>query len=216
MSNLLNRILFAIDKYRLRHSKFIILSNNCWGFEIYKTLGREYNTPFVGLFICPDSYLMLLENFESFLKAELKFKKNTEEFDYPVGLLGENVEIHFLHYSSEHEALKKWNRRVARLIRDIDDGVSIYAKLCDREGCTNDHVKRFFKLPFKNKISISVQPMEFKNHIYVPSLIDKEVCSVIDGVRLFRKRYRYFDFAHWLLKGNCRKTTISRILSLIS
>ena len=34
---------------------------------------------------------------------------------YPIGKLGNDVEIHFLHYKSETEAQEKWNRRLKRM-----------------------------------------------------------------------------------------------------
>ena len=39
---------------------FTLISNNCWGAHIYQDLGIAYETPFVGPFLDPDSYLNLL------------------------------------------------------------------------------------------------------------------------------------------------------------
>jgi uncharacterized protein (DUF1919 family) len=43
----------AIIKYK----NFVIVSDNCWGAEIYQWFNRPYNTPFVGLGIYGDCYI---------------------------------------------------------------------------------------------------------------------------------------------------------------
>ena len=113
--NIVKRFFENIDQIIYSKQEFVVVSNNCWGGEIYKRLGLQYNTPFIGLYITSKHYIKLLENFDFYMKSELVFISNfeseTSKLKYPIGYLGE-IEIHFLHYSSEEEAIEKWNRSI--------------------------------------------------------------------------------------------------------
>lgn len=54
---------------------FTIVSNNCVGGLIYKQLGFQYRTPFVGLFILPDDYYKLTKDFRYYMEQELVFEE---------------------------------------------------------------------------------------------------------------------------------------------
>lgn len=215
-----DRIIFAIERFRLKKKDFIIVSNNCWGFELYDAMRRQYNSPFVGLFLFPDCYIQLLQDFENCIKDEIKFTRESKylgsEPRYPIGMLRDSIEIHFTHYSSEDEAREKWNRRVDRLAKDLEKNVPMFIKFCDRSGCTKEHIESFHALPFANKISIGVNPVDFENHLFALNLKDPEGEYVVDGFILYRKRYHYFDIVRWISTGKCCQTATSRILSLIS
>jgi uncharacterized protein (DUF1919 family) len=220
MNQIAKKIIFSIERSRLNNKDFVLISNNCWGYELYNALGREYNTPFVGLFLFPECYIQFLENFETFINDEIKFTKTSKyksgTSNYPIGMLCGKIEIHFLHYSSENEAFEKWNRRTARLRKAMLLNVPLFVKFCDRDGCTNDHITRFHSLPFENKISIGVNRFNASNHLYQPKLKDSAGNFVIDGVLLYRKRYQYFDVSEWISSGKVCQSLISRCLALIS
>jgi uncharacterized protein (DUF1919 family) len=120
----INRWRFKRAIKQLRNTEFCLISNNCLGRRLYQILGRDYNTPFVGLFMMPACFTELVTHFEGYMRQELRFvneskypahnrQRNASE-PYPIGILG-NAEIHFLHYKSEKEALEKWNRRKRRI-----------------------------------------------------------------------------------------------------
>ena len=137
-----------------------IISNDCWGAEFYIRSNIEYNTPFVGLMLYAPCYISFLENFEENLNAALTFTSHTkykdlqerreEENDfYPIGKIDE-IEIHFLHYTSEEEALNKWERRKRRIKKD-----NLFVKFdCSKDDATLDLVKRFKNLEFQNAVVI--------------------------------------------------------------
>ncbi|MFO1389671.1 DUF1919 domain-containing protein [Cellvibrio sp.] len=208
------------ELWRLKQTPFVIISNNCWGYELYSSTRREYNTPFIGLFMKPESYLKFLEGFDKYISAELNFvsqsKQGLQPKPYPVGTLGDDIEIHFLHYASEKEAREKWNRRVSRLKLALESGAELYVKLCDCENCTTGQLARFHKLPFKNKLSIGLLEFKHTHHLQVPNLRNKDTHSLIDGARLFKKRYSYFDITGWLRTGKIKRSFVSRTFSLIS
>lgn len=124
-----------------------LISNNCWAGYFYGEAGVPYDTPTVGLWIGADHYLRFLQSFRLYISAELEFP-STLQRSYPVGLLGGDVEIEFMHYLDRDEAKKKWIRRCQRLPRNDAD---LFVKICDRDGFTAEHLDKFVALPFLNK-----------------------------------------------------------------
>lgn len=77
--------------------------------------------------------------------------------------LGErSVEIFFLHYKSEEEAKEKWDRRVKRVNRQ-----KLLVKFNDQNGCTEEDIRTFDALPFKNKICFAVKSYPYKSVIKI-------------------------------------------------
>lgn len=108
------------DREKLRDYQFTIVSNNCFGGILYKQLGQAYLSPFVGLFITGEDYLKLVDRFDYYMEQDLAFIDNSKNSyvnrlkekknNMPIGKL-DDIEVVFLHYSSNEEALKKWLRR---------------------------------------------------------------------------------------------------------
>lgn len=209
-----DKLFSSYEARRLKTKPFIIVTNNCWGFELYNATGREYNTPLVGLFLMPECYVRFLENFGECIDAELKFADTSRYGNpvkhYPVGVLPHDIEIHFLHYSSREAASEKWNRRVSRLKKDMANGTELFLKL-DREGYTPEQIARFHALPFKNKVSVGLQKFDSEAHLHVPRMCQKPSGKIYDGAKLYKKRYRYFDITSWLLGGKISHSPMSRI-----
>lgn len=113
---------------RLRVPRFSLIANNCWGAEVYKDLGLPFSTPFIGLFVPGPDFVRLASDHERILRSPLRFVehsvyplyngKRSANKAYPLALLDDDVEVHFLHYGSEQEAQHKWSRRLARLAWD--------------------------------------------------------------------------------------------------
>ena len=147
----------------LLHSDFTIISNNCWGGFIYQSYRIPYNTPTVGLYFMADDYMKFIFNLEEYIKTDLKFispvksryyntLKNSKSFgEYPIGKLGD-IEIIFLHYTSENEAYEKWSRRCERINWD-----KLIIKFNDQNGCTTEHLNLFEKLNFDNKLCFTAK-----------------------------------------------------------
>ena len=177
------RITDYLDNLLIGRKKFAIVSNNCWGLKLYKITGREYNTPFVGLFISPTDYLELLKNIEKYLRIEM----NTEHFisteKYPVASI-EGVNIHFLHYTSISSAIGKWNRRRLRLLDFIkDNGIdSVVFKYCDQDTENQSNLNTFNQLSYKNKIALSKTDKR----------LVKKNGEFLDGLELFELRILYY------------------------
>lgn len=105
----------------LKNSKVSIISNNCWGGVICRTLGIECLSPFKNLSLEDKDYLKLLGNFKYYMECEMKFgeyayNKNSQK-NYPVMLL-DDVKVHCNHDTNPDDAIEKWNRRRKKLNYD--------------------------------------------------------------------------------------------------
>ena len=149
--------------WRLRHdgSDFSIISNNCWGGTIYQSLRRPYLSPFVGLFLMAPCYLRLLEDLRGHLAhpprpaddsryEAVRLTRGRLAPRYPIGILGDGVEVHFLHYRGWGEALDKWQRRTARLRWD-----RLFFKFGDQNDSAAELVRRFLALPLERKVCLT-------------------------------------------------------------
>lgn len=199
----------------IKDKNYVIISDNCWGAEIYQRYGKPYNTPFVGLGIYGDCFIKLLSDFDYYMGLELTFKPQNEtkhpytfkEAYYPMGLLGD-VEIHFVHYNTEEDAKNRWERRTKRML-EVTDKDDFFFKLCDDWKAEVNHFKQFHELPFKNKLSfIADTKKEFDHpaHIAVYERHRTHKTHVPNGVGLFKITFLYFDLAHWLSTSKIKRT----------
>lgn len=158
-------------KKKLTISDFTIISNNCWGGFVYQKYGLEYKTPTIGLYFLGDDYVKFCANLDDYLSMPLTFipwedsrfyseLKDTKP--YPVGKLGD-VEVYFMHYHSEEEAIQKWERRKKRINK-----THILFKLSQREHCSKEVIEEFMALPYKNKVCFAYD--QVPGTIYVPEL----------------------------------------------
>lgn len=164
--NLIRHTFANFRKSKLNKEKFTIISNNCWGGMIYESFNLIKQSPTVGLYILPHDYLKFISNIKWYLNQELIFIKPSESKNgayikneikderfgtYPVAKLAD-IEIYFVHYTSEKTAIEKWNRRKTRINWD-----HILYKFNDQNGCTNEQLEQFLQLPLKNKIVFTVR-----------------------------------------------------------
>jgi uncharacterized protein (DUF1919 family) len=196
-----------IARLRVRRRDFTIVSNNCWGAHVYQICGEPYRTPFVGLFFAPACFVSLVQRFRWYMGRPLQFigrsrhesiNRFREEgkLTYPIGLLGDDVEIQFLHYKSPAEATEKWNRRVERI---IGDDSRLYFKFCDRDGCSPEQLAAFDAAPLAHKVCFVSRPMpELKSAVWIPESTGGQVP---DGLQLSYLSPKYFDAASWLNGG---------------
>ena len=78
IKNILRIITAKIDRKLYDIDKIVVVSNNCFGGEIYTRLGLKFNTPFIGLFIFGSDYIKLLTRIEFYLDHELQFVKTSK------------------------------------------------------------------------------------------------------------------------------------------
>lgn len=134
-----------------------IISNNCWGGHVYRYFNLPYSSPTIGMYFFTEDYLKFLKKLSYYLSIEISFitheqskykdilkERNTPPC--PIGVL-DDIEIIFLHYHSEEEAKRKWNRRKERM-----DMSKIIVKMTEQNLCTPAQLKVFDSLPYKNKL----------------------------------------------------------------
>jgi uncharacterized protein (DUF1919 family) len=188
-------------KQAVRNRRFSVVAINCWGGDIYRDLEIPYQTPFVNLYLPLDSFVGLLENFETAIHAPLEFVDESRckgKLPFPIGLLMGQYEIHFMHYKTQEEAREKWCRRRDRMVTDLDD---CFFMLMHLGASYADELGRFDRLPFRNKVLFVDRPMaELPNAVVVPPR--NGTYEEGDGPALYQRCQRYFDLPAWLNKEN--------------
>ncbi|SDC70022.1 DUF1919 domain-containing protein [Niabella drilacis] len=151
-------------KNNIRNEDFSIISNNCWGGNIYGDLGIEYKTPTAGLFFNAPCFVKFLKNLKENLNAEIvevkysrydnvnKMREETKNY-FPIGLINNDIEIDFLHYRTMEEAVEKWKRRSDRVNFD-----NLLIAMSDTDNCTSKEIEEFDELHFEKKIFFSSKP----------------------------------------------------------
>lgn len=155
------------DYIRLKRKQISIISNHCWGGLTYHYLYLPFYSPFINLFVEDEDYLKLLENFEFYMRQELKY--NGDEYEpnlkrnYPVGRLGD-VHLHFNHYLSFDEALQKWEQRKKRLHID-----QLFVHMT---ASSKEQADRFCSLPFQNKVLFTPASYGYDCEINMETFLD--------------------------------------------
>jgi uncharacterized protein (DUF1919 family) len=200
-----NRWRFKRSITRLHGQPFCLISNNCLGRRLYQILGRDYNTPFIGLFMMPYCFTELVIHFEEYMSRELRFvaeskykSLNQSREDggrYPIGIIG-GAEIHFLHYKSEQEALEKWNRRKARI--DMDN---LYYLMIANGPYDDAMLERYACEYARNKVFFHRErSRQLPTGVYIPS----DAPNMGNLYSQYQRFVGYFDFSDWMLKKELR------------
>lgn len=185
---------------QVKNKEFSIICNNCWAGHIYQKLELPYLTPTVGLFFYSPCYIKFLERLEFYLKENLvfvrssKYERANEKRKskwYPIAKL-DDVEVHFLHYDTEEEAGKKWNNRKARINRG-----NFLVVGSERDLCDESIIRRFQKLPFKNKVFFTAN--KYKDDKFLIHIEEYEKQGYIGDIYAENENiHKYFNVFKWL------------------
>ena len=197
----------------LKNKNFTIVSNDCWGGEVYRDFNLPYATPFVGAMLMAPCYVKLIRDLRGNLASPLTFAPRSKYAEinqmreapnkpFPIGRLNCDIEIQFLHYDSEEEASQKWTRRVSRMHWD-----NLFIKFdASKAHCTDELLREFDALPFKQKVCLSA---ERKPHI--ASLVPLEDW-VLDGKAMYKISIKQFNVLNWLNGGSGKVTLPYQLL----
>jgi uncharacterized protein (DUF1919 family) len=220
----LDTIFSPYYRMKLNSKDISIISNDCLASGIYLKLGLKYTSPTIGLFFVSEDYIKFLENFEYYVQLAPEFKassrfdevnelRSTLNFYYPIGVLGNDIEIHFLHYKNKIEAADKWRRRTARinftkLFFIFSDDEYFHEGFLDSSGgkyFRDEFLNRYLKLKFEHKIFFSSKQRENN-----PCIVFLKNNSQVRGNVRDRKYEKYIDVIKWLngeqnyIKTHCK------------
>jgi uncharacterized protein (DUF1919 family) len=208
------RLLAArVMRARVRMRDFSIVSNDCWGGMAYEELGMRYESPFVGLFIVPEDYIRLLRDLRKSVTGELTFRHTSRhpeinrwreqiQRQYPIGLIGDDVEVHFLHYKTEPEARSKWRRRAERILWD-----KLRVKMSWHDHPKIDAwLREFDGMDFSAKLILAPYTVGGTRHCVAHSDFST------DGTQQYWRAHKAFDVAAWLEAGTLKRYTLTRPL----
>lgn len=194
----LNKIGSKKRSKKLISNDFSIISNNCYAGIIYQFLGLKYNTPTIGMYFYPKEYLKFIGNFDYYINQELKIissdnskykdeLKKDGNYGSLIGLL-DDVEIVLLHFKTPEEAIDKWNRRIARLSKNL------IFKFNDQNYCNEEELIAFENLDLKNKICFtSKNYTNLKSNVWVKKYKNRD-CIKED----YYSGHRYFDIISYI------------------
>ena len=182
------------NRRKLNKSNISLLSSNCNGGFILHDLKYKFCTPTINLYMNSYDFVRFLENLDYYMTLEVEENKESHS-DYPIGRLGD-LTIHFMHYKNFTDAREKWNQRISRL-----DMSNLYIMMTDRDGCTIELIKKFDKLPFKNKVIFTHKEYcSIKSAFYIKGFED---CSEVGELSQYvskwslKRYYDQFDYVKW-------------------
>lgn len=200
------RLSHAISRLMLP-SQFSILSDDCWGGQLFRQLHLPYSSPTVGLYVEPASYLEFVELVFRKELPDLNFV--VSDLGFPVAVMQNDIRVCFVHYKSSVDAKEKFMRRFerifwSRLLVKIDFG---------KPGYDLRHIIRWNSMQLKNSIALyspstPVPPAGIHNGV----LIDE---WTIDGAAMFDVTRRYFNIYEWVRSGKVSNSAIYRIANAI-
>ncbi len=183
---------------RLKNRDFTILASNCNGAFMYYDMGLRYLTPTVNLSMGMDDFVKMAGNLRWYMEQEIK--EQEPENGYPVGLLGD-IRIHFVHYKTFEEGVRKWEERKKRINWD-----NLFLVGTEKDGCTYETLERFEELPYKNKVVFThVDYPEFSSACYIRGFEEKEELGVLTFPKNQMLRRRWlddFDYVSFLNHGS--------------
>ena len=161
------RFRYAKKKIKfLKNKDFSLFSNNCNGGVVLRDLGVRFNSPFINLNVNPKDYVKYIKNLDYYNSLPLEVKM-VEGIDYPIGTLGD-LTIEFIHYKTCELAKQKWEERAKRINKD-----NLFIMLTEQHDCTEEIVREFDKLPYKNKVVFTYRKYEdVKSSIYLEEFKD--------------------------------------------
>ena len=199
------KFLSASRRKRLNNTDFTIISNNCWGGVCYEYFGLPKLSPTVGMYFFAEDYIKFLENFAYYMTKDIDIingidskhadeLKKLNQLSYPIGRLGSDIEIIFLHYNNPEIAKEKWMRRIKRINYN-----NLIFKFSNMNQCTPYLMKRFSDMDLPGKKIMFVNRLEdiekYSCAVYYPGYeedeqIDNDTyywCKYFDVISLLNK-----------------------------
>ncbi|MDO4340833.1 MAG: DUF1919 domain-containing protein, partial [Eubacteriales bacterium] len=195
LSERINRRYEEKMRDKLQADNFSIICSNCIGGTIYHRLGKQFLSPTINCWMHQPDFLKFVFDLKYYLTLNLEFIET--EYNYPVALCGD-VKVFFNHSKTKEEAAESWNRRKGRVNYD-----NLFVIMYDRDGITEEDLRKLGTLNCKNKIVLSDKPRPNMDYVLTmkphnrpngEQFLDRDSF----GIRTYEKR---FDYVKWL---NCQ------------
>lgn len=191
------RYLSAMRRKKLNNTDFTIISNNCWAGSVYRRYGLPYQSPTAGLYFFAEEYIKFVKDLKAGVSGDVKIIPTTESHYYEalkrkghenklIGLINNEIEVVFLHYSNPEIAIEKWKRRCQRVNFD-----NLIVKFSEMDECEERHISEFCKLPYKKKLLLLAK----KNDRFPEGIVVKKYS---DGNRVTDDTSFYASFVNLL------------------
>lgn len=175
-----------------------IITSNCIGGYISHYLKLRFMSPTVNLFIVPSDYVKMLKDFDKYFDPNAPIVQVKTKKRYPVGEIY-GCKIYFMHYKNFEIAVNKWRERCARINKD-----ALYIMMTDRDGCTQEDMKAFDALDYKNKVLFTCRKYDdIDSSFYIRGFEKRESVGHLHSVMSITGR-RYidqFDYVEFLNRG---------------
>ncbi|MBX2837031.1 MAG: DUF1919 domain-containing protein [Gammaproteobacteria bacterium] len=182
LSQLANKATVVRNIKRIRSRDFSIISSNCTGTLPYRFLDVPYLSPTVNLFFFAPCYLKFAQHLDHYLSQEMQFISDSRYLQgrithakfnrYPIGLL-DDIEVHFMHYTSERDAKTKWHKRADRVNRN-----NLVFSFTDKDLCTPELMEEFDRLPGKKLLLTAKHYPWISSAVQVPAYRDETEIGV--------------------------------------
>lgn len=182
------------------NDRFTIISNNCWGGHVYRYFRIPYLSPTVGLYMFSEDYIKFVYNLKHYTSSPLSFisyydskykdvleQRGGDNVKCPIARI-DDIEVVFLHYKSNEEALKKWTRRCSRIEWD-----NLFYKMSEQNLCDESILRRFDKLDAPNKILFVHKDYGLDSQVIFKDFATSQ--EVLNDTNDFRK---YVNLIKWI------------------
>lgn len=175
--------------------EFTIFSNNCLGGVFYHDAARQFTSPLINTAMDGKDFIRFLKNPRYYLGKELEFFK-WSGIEYPVARI-DDIEIRFVHYSSEEECVQKWKERSERIVWN-----NIFVIATNHDGMYQEEcMKEFDELKYNKIMFVSNEYPQYDWAILIKQFLGRYQCRITTAFANI-KGYRYyetaFDIAKWI------------------
>ncbi|MFD2937907.1 DUF1919 domain-containing protein [Spirosoma flavum] len=133
---------------KLLPRKFCVVSDDCWGGQVYRQHGLPYNTPTVGLYVHPMDYINFFTNLHKSDACDMTFIQ-VEGSHFPIAQTP-YAKLFFVHYNSEQAAKDAFLRRYKRI-----DWDNLFIKIdFGKKEYTQEHIDQWNKLKISRSLAL--------------------------------------------------------------
>lgn len=193
---------------RLLRRDFTVISDDCWGGQLYSAFGLKCHSPFIGMGMLAKEYIDFLNHFHDAGALDILGVSTRADQVYHL-IQTRHALLHGMHYDSAEDFRRTYERRCKTILWDrvfikIDFGKKNYRA---------EDIERWNALKFPNSVALYPDLPRFRalnihNGVALP---DWE----LDGVKQFYSSCRRFDIFTWLNHGTIRLTASYRLMQVL-